>query len=322
MIGIVDIASFFSEKKVYAKHLIADAGLDENEVEYFSNTGIKSIYESDKCQGFDLAKEAALKLMQKNNISGSDIDLVIYIQSRLPQYLMSSGAARLQYEIGATNANALAISDLGCTDMTMAIKLACDFLVANKQAEIVMICYGNRPYTPSRFRFPVTINGDGGIALVIGRTENNQVLDIGIKTEGNYWDLFKVDYKDKKYDDYQEECTSYRKYGFNLAIESKLKLLALNQSILSKNGLALKDIQHYLLQNLSLRSYQFYEDSFDISLSKVCQYNLSKYGHLGPADVMLNYLTGLQKGVFKKGDKVLIMNNSPVASWSNILIQV
>jgi 3-oxoacyl-[acyl-carrier-protein] synthase-3 len=37
---------------------------------------------------------------------------------------------------------------------------------------------------------------------------------------------------------------------------------------------------------------------------------------------MLNYQAGLETGLFQKGEYVLVMNNSPVASWSNILIEV
>jgi 3-oxoacyl-[acyl-carrier-protein] synthase-3 len=322
MAGIRDIASFFIDKKVYARDLIANGSLDEKEIEYYSSVGIETIFDADGYQGYDLAKQAALKLMAKSSIEGKDIDLIIYIQNRLPQYLMSSGTARLQYEIGAINAAGFALSDLGCTDMSMAIRLARDFLIANAQAELILICYGNTPYTPSRFRFPVTINGDGGIALAITRTADNEILDLSIKMQGNYWDLFKVDYRDNLYIDYKEVCGNYRKYGFELALESKIRLLELNEAILSRNGLKKTGIQHFLLQNLSLRSYEFYETAFDIRLSKVCQFNLRKYGHLGPADVILNYLTGLETGVFQKGDNVLVMNNSPVASWSNILIRV
>jgi 3-oxoacyl-[acyl-carrier-protein] synthase-3 len=37
---------------------------------------------------------------------------------------------------------------------------------------------------------------------------------------------------------------------------------------------------------------------------------------------MLNYQAGIDKGLFQRGDKVLIMNNSPVAAWSAVVIEV
>jgi 3-oxoacyl-[acyl-carrier-protein] synthase III len=322
MVGIKAIATSFGNRQIQADDLIAGGTLAPGEEAYFREVGINTIYAAEQFSGYDMAKQATLKLMENTGIAGTEIDLIIYIQSRLPQYLMSSSAARLQFETGAVNAVAFGLSDLGCTDMTMAIKLGRDFLMANKQAETVLISYGNSAYTPSRFRFPVTINGDGGVALLLTRTSDNEVVDINMKVQGNYWDLFQVDFHEKKFTEYQEYCTSLRKYGFELAIESKIQLLKLKQQILMQNGLDKKDVQHFILQNLSLRSYEFYETSFDIKLSEVCRYNLKKYGHLGPADVMLNYQAGLERGLFKKGELVLIMNNSPVASWSNILVKV
>jgi 3-oxoacyl-[acyl-carrier-protein] synthase-3 len=259
--------------------------------------------------------------LQQNDLKGQDIDLLIFIQCRLPEYFMSSLGARLQHDIGASRAMILSLSDLGCTDMSMALKMAKDYLTANPSAEKVLISYGNKPYSPSRYRFPVTIYGDGGIAVLVTRTGKNKIIDVDIKTAGKYWDLFKVDFLDRTFKDYKEECTSLRKYGFELAIESKIRFLEMNTGLLQRNGLSRGDIQHYIMQNISVRAYEFYETAFDVKLSPVCRFNLRKYGHLGPADIMLNYQAGLNKGLINTGDRVLIMNNSPVASWSAILIE-
>lgn len=322
MIGIKDIATFFPGEQVPAKEMPGIKRLPEQELAYFQGVGIDTIHISDEYDGYMLAKSAADLLMEKNNVQGDDIDLIIFIQCRLPEYFMSSSSARLQNEMKAGKALVFSISDLGCTDMTMALKLAKDHLIANQQAENVLICYGNKPYSPSRYRFPVTIYGDGGVALLVSRTEQNQLVDIDIHTDGKYWDLFKVEYKNKIFSEYKEECSSLRKYGFELAIESKIRFLHLNKNLLARNNWNRDEISHFILQNISLRAYEFYETAFDVKLSPVCKYNLRKYGHLGPADIMLNYQAGLEKGLFRPGEKVLIMNNSPVASWSSILIQV
>lgn len=322
MIGIKDIATFFPVSTLSAADLPGGTALSADERAYFSTVGIEQVRVAEQDNGYALGKNAAMQLLEKNNIEGDDIQLIINIQSRLPEYFMSSSSAKLQSELHATNALVLAISDLGCTDMSMALKLAKDFLTANDAAEHVLICYGNKPYSPSRYRFPVTIYGDGGIAVLVGRTERNRIIDVDIRTEGKYWDLFKVEYLGKTFEQYQEVCTNHRRYSFELAIESKMRFAGLNNDILEKNELERADISHYILQNISLRAYEFYETAFGVKLSPVCKHNLQQYGHLGPADVMLNYKAGIESGLFRAGEKVLIMNNSPVASWSTILIEV
>lgn len=322
MIGIKHIASAFPETLLPAGEIPGTEELGEQELEYFKGVGIETVPVCTDMNGYPLAKAAAEKVLQKGNLSGAGLDLIIFIQCRLPEYFMSSSSTRLQHELGAKQSMVLSISDLGCADMSMALKLAKDFLISNLQAENVLICYGNTPYSNSRFRYPVTIYGDAGIAVLVGRTGENRIVDVDIRTDGRYWDLFKVEYRDRKFDGYREECTSLRKYGFELAIESKMRFAAINSDILKKNGLERENIQHYILQNISNRAYEFYETAFGVTLSPVCRYNLRQFGHLGPADIMLNYQTGIEKGLFRRGDNVLIMNNSPVAAWSAVVIEV
>lgn len=50
--------------------------------------------------------------------------------------------------------------------------------------------------------------------------------------------------------------------------------------------------------------------------------NIRSYGHLGPADVLLNLRTGLDTGEFGPGETVLVMNNSPAAAWSSALVRL
>lgn len=322
MIGIKSIASAFPEVLLPADEIPGRELLKEQELEYFNGVGIDTVPVTTDLNGYPLAKAAAEKLLSQSNMNGEELDLVILIQCRLPEYFMSSSSTRLQQDLQAKKALVLSISDLGCADMSMALKLAKDFLVANRQAENVLICYGNTPYSNSRYRFPVTIYGDAGIAVLVGRTEENKIVDVDIRTDGKYWDLFKVEYRDRKFDEFREECTSLRKYGFELAIESKMRFTAINSDILQRNGLSREDIRHYILQNISNRAYEFYETAFNVTLSPVCRYNLRRYGHLGPADIMLNYQAGMDKGLFQRGERVLIMNNSPVAAWSAVIIEV
>jgi 3-oxoacyl-[acyl-carrier-protein] synthase III len=322
MIGIRNISTFFPGEQVDVETLLKDIPLNEQEMQYCNSTGISSVHVAEDYRSFDLALGAARNLLDATGLAPEEIDLIIYIKSRLPEHLISSEASRLQFELNATRATSISISDLGCADMSMALKMASDHLKANPEAENVLIVYGCKPYTPSRVRIPVTIHGDGGLAALVGRTEDNQLIDIELKTDGKYWDLFKVEYQNKLFDDFTEECSDHRLYGFDLAIESRNRYMALNKSLLERNGLQQSDIHHFILQNISARAYVYYETAFDLKFSPVCQYNLGRYGHLGPSDILQNLQTGIDNGLFNKGERVLIMNNSPAAVWSNILVEL
>ncbi|MGO4287987.1 3-oxoacyl-[acyl-carrier-protein] synthase III C-terminal domain-containing protein [Chitinophaga sp. RAB17] len=322
MIGIQSIKTYTPGTPVSIHSLQEKATFDENELSYFSTCGIDTVYDSGNISSYELAKGATEKLLQETGTAAADIDMIIYVQSRMPEHFISSEATRLQHEIKADNALSFAITNLGCADSSMALKLAKDFLVANRKANHVLICYGNKLFSQYRFRNPVTIMGDGGVAALISKTADHKIADISIQTNGKYWDLFKLEYKNKSADQYKEACSDTRKYGFELAIESKNRFKEINDALLKSNQLVKEDIHHFLLQNISSRAYEYYQSAFDIRISPICAINLAQYGHLGAGDIFLNYQTGTESGIFQKGEKVLIMNNSPVAAWSSILIEV
>lgn len=322
MIGIQSIKTYTPGTPISVHNLQEKETLSESELAYFTTCGVDTVYDSGTISSYELAKGACEKLLQETGTEASSIDLIIYLQSRMPEHFISSECTRLQHEIKAPNALSFAISNLGCADSSMALKLAKDFLVANRKAGNVLICYGNKLFSNYRFRNPVTIIGDGGVAALVTKTFDHHITDIQIQTNGHYWDLFKLEYQNRSFDQYREECSDLRKYGFELAIESKNRFKEINDSMLLRNGLALQDINHFMLQNISSRAYDYYQSAFDIRISAICAMNLARYGHLGAGDIFLNYQTGMESGLFQKGEKVLIMNNSPVAAWSSILIEV
>lgn len=322
MICLQAIKPFLSGVSTPITALPEFASIAEQELEYAQTCGIQSIYDSGELSSYDLALGASSALLEENNLEGRDLDFIIYIKSRTPDFLISSEATRLKMDLKADRAQVFSLSDLGCADSTMAIKLAKDLLVANRRAQNVLICYGSKKYASVRFRFPVTFTGDGGVACLIGRGEDHVIKDVQVTSNGSYWDLFKLDYQSKTFESYKEECSDLRRYGFELAIESKNRFKDLNESIFASHDLDWNTIGHYFLQNISSRAFDYYEQAFGIKLSPICQINLGRYGHLGAADILVNYHSAQQQGILQKGEHALIMNNSPVAAWGSILIEI
>ncbi len=322
MIGIEAIATTFVGERLTLESILNTQDFTNEETSFFQTLGINTVHVNDDLESYDLAKLAFDKLMTQTGVDPKRIDLIIYIRSRIPLYLVSSEATRLQYESGAKNALAYAVSDMGCADISMALKQASDYLIANNRSQNVIIAYGCKSTVRSRFRFPVTVNGDGGIAVLITRTNKNCLRDFTFRVNGKYWDLFKIDFRNKFIEDYAETCIDQRKYWFDLALESREIFMQLQQEIFLRNDISPSDVHHYIIQNISERAYEYYETAFDITISPVCRENLEKYGHLGSSDVMLNLYEGITSGKFKKNENVLILNNSPSAAWSCILIAI
>jgi 3-oxoacyl-[acyl-carrier-protein] synthase-3 len=290
-------------------------------VNTYLNLGIEEIRSADHQSAVKLALSAVKKLIDQGE-SISDIDAVLYLQGRTPSHLMSSELAMLIYELRLENIFSTTLSGLGCVDIVSAIILA-NKLIASKQHKKVLICYGSIPVSQQRFRYPVTIIGDAGMALIISdNCKNHNIISAFININGKYWDLFSADYKNVPYHNWHEECKNVDEYSFDLALESKNQFEKLLQKTLQSNKLKLEDISHFVMQNISRGAFRFYEELFSIKFNDVCYVNLAQYGHLGSIDIIVNYISILSKNKPHVGSYILILNNSPIAAWSITLLRV
>lgn len=284
--------------------------------------GIDEVRADDSLSAFDLAAHAAQRALADAGLAADDLGALILIDARAPERLMSSSATRLQALLGARRAVTFSVGGLGCVSLTPALLAARGLLAADPDLEHVLVAHGSKPPTPQRYRHPVTVSGDGGAAVVISRSGRVRVLDIVQETNGDYWDLFHVDYRDRPTGQWREKCGDLPAYSFKLAVETRNRLRALHQRLLERNGLTTADIDCYLSHNLSTGGFRFTEEALDIKISRTCSDNLRRYGHLGPNDVLLNLHTELERGGLQDGQRAVLLSASPAAAWSLLLVEI
>ena len=282
--------------------------------------GIDQVPVAHDLDAVDLAARAAHQALVQAGLSPAELDALIMIEPRAPQALVASEATRLQALLGADRAVSFSVGGLGCTSITPALMVARGLLAADPDLSNILVAHGSKPATRHRYRHPVTVNGDGGQALVVCRDGPVRVLDILVQTSGTYWDLFQVDYRDRPTAQWREECTDLPKYSFQLAVETRERLRALHRWILDRNGLRPADVTHHLSQNLSVSALRFYEESLGTPIADACFENLRRYGHLGPNDVLLNLYTAIGSPQRPDAGSAIVFNVSPAASWSAMLL--
>jgi 3-oxoacyl-[acyl-carrier-protein] synthase-3 len=295
------------------------ATLTDAEQETCLALGIDQVPIQPDMDAVDLGAHAAHQALADAGLSPTDLDALIVIESRAPQAFMTSEPTQLQALLGADHALSFSIGGLGCTSIAPALLVARGLLWGDHNMSNILVVHGSKPATPHRYRHPVTVNGDGGQALVVSREGPVHILDILLKTSGKYGDLFRIDYRDRPCAQWREECTNIPRYSFELAIETRHRLRELHREILDRNGLQPDDVSHYLSQNLSIGAFHFYEESLKVKIADACFDNLRRYGHLGPNDVLLNLYTaiGSEPPDFSPA---ILLNVSPAASWSAILV--
>ncbi|WP_441247475.1 3-oxoacyl-[acyl-carrier-protein] synthase III C-terminal domain-containing protein [Kitasatospora sp. McL0602] len=319
MVGISEIVTILPEKQVGALETAERENLPELDREILERLGIESVRDAEGRSATELATEAARQLVEG---ASRESDAFLLVGGRFPELLTASEATRAQRAAGLRSGLAMGVSELGCVSVSAALMVGRGLLAADPTLPGVVLAHGNRPPGLRRYRRPVTVNGDGAMAMHLSPDGALRIVDITLETNGDYWDLFKVEYLDRPFEEWAEVCSDLRRYSFSLAVESRKRFSRMNEEMLARQGLAMEDVDHFVTQNLSLGAFDFYEQAFDISIARACRSNLRAYGHVGSTDIALNLQAGMVSGEFQAGDLVLVMNNSPVAAWSSMLIEV
>lgn len=320
MIRITGIGTYFPCEKVTLDEIIEMENIPVDQLSHIKGLGIDEIRYCKKNPANEFAIKASNEAIKNAGISPLDIQVVIVLRTKNPEYIMSSEATKVQFEIGAKNAIAFNIDGLGCANINAAMHIVKSYLSNNSSIQNVLVTFGSNPYTNNHYRHPVTIVGNGGFGAVFTR-DNSCVLDVEYQTNGKYWDIFKVETNSVKKSEWKEECTNVTKFNMELVTEGLLRYRKLINVILSRHGLTLSDINHVLMQNLSSATYGLFREYLKLPIADFIGENLKMYGHLGEMDVFLNYKTGIEKGFINNDDWVLILNNSPSACWGVYLIR-
>jgi 3-oxoacyl-[acyl-carrier-protein] synthase III len=321
-VALTSIAPWVPPRSVAVAELAETRKLADVEAQTFRSLGIDTVAEDPATPAADMAAAAGRAALSELGLDPAGLGALLVIQPRVPEFFMASEATRVQAALGATKAMTFSVADLGCVSSSAALVTGRALLAADDGLSEVLVVHASKSPTPRRYRHPVTINGEGAIAFVLARDGRPEMIDISLETDGSYWDLFRVAYRDVPYSQWYEHCASPKDYSFKLAIESRNRFTRMNEAILARNGQRMDDVDHFVMQNLSLGAFQFYEEFFGITIAKACKTNLQRYGHLGSMDVILNIHTAMETGEFSPGDLVLVMNNSPVAAWSTMLVRI
>lgn len=318
-IGIGAIHCLLPDTKVAVEDLPEFGMLDPDTAEFARNSGIRTVGVFDESQQAPLAARACQELFAAHP---GEPDTLLLVGPRAPDVLLGSDACRVQSEAKLTSAFAFTVDGLGCTGSSAAWALARDLLVADPSREQVVITHASRPTGVDRIRFPVTVVGDAAYAMTMVRGGRPVLRAHRQLTDGDFHDLFRVDYKDAHWYEWREVCQDPSRYRFGLATLSSRKLGALVEQVLADAGVDRDRVKTTLMQNVTSAAYDFYATLLGLDIHPVCGQHLAEYGHLGAMDVVLNLDALLASGEVAAGDLVLVLNNSPVAAWAVTLWEV
>lgn len=310
---IQGIGSYAPETVLTNDELIAKYGLDSNDEWIVSHTGIKSRHQAAPGQtSSDLAVRAAQNLLSRYpSISKEDIDVVIVATVTGDYSGFPSTACLVQNAMGLK----AAAFDIGaaCSGFVYGLSLAKGLLMSNPSYKKILVIGSEvlSSVTNWQDRGTAPLFGDGAGAAVIGREEGESPRGIQqfiLGADGSGGPSLCVNYGGSMHPASTPATEGISPFiqmdgraVYNFAVDIMNDLIA---RLRNENGLQNDDVAWIVAHQANIRILQAAAKRNGISFDKVFV-NLDSYGNTSAASIGLALSEMDEKGLLKRGDKLL-----------------
>lgn len=325
-VGISGWGTYVPDNFISSAELAQKTGLPEAVIEEKLGIKRKAVAKAeDHCSV--MAVKAAKKALKVAQIDASDLDLIIYTGDEYKDYPIWTAGIKVKEELKAVNAFSFDVS-LRCGTKILALKLAKDILNSDKDIKRVLLTGGYRngdliDYQNPRVRFMYNL-GAGASAVILEKDyHRNQLLEFAFVDDGSLSETVAVKAGGTKV---PLSCEQLLAKGHYLdVLDSELMQDRLAQvsmdnffkvidTALSKSGLKRCDIDYLALLHMKRSAHNFILNS--LNLNNQQSIYLENYGHLGQNDQILSIELGLEQGLIKEQDNVLLVSAGVGYAWN------
>lgn len=320
-IKIISIGSYVPENVVTNDDL--SKIVETNDEWISSRTGIKKRRISTGDNTSDLGAKAAINALRKANLTALDIDVLI-VATISPDALMPSTACIVQDKIGAKNAVAFDIV-AACSGFVFAINTAANYLKCGDGKRALVI--GSEVLSKTlnwEDRSTCVLFGDGAGAIIIEATEEeNSILATCIGSDGSQGECLTSEYvaMNNPFIKEKQETENYIKMNgrdvFRFAVTIIPKCV---EEVLSKAKLSIDEVKYIVPHQANVRIVESAAKKLKVDIDKF-YVNLDDYGNTSSASIPIALDEMDEKGLLKKGDKIIIVGFGGGVTWGAMLIQ-
>lgn len=266
-----------------------------------SRTGILNRYFAEDEKTSDLSLRAVRAL----DPSDSEIRLVLHA-SFSPDLIVPCIAAKIQKETGLSEDCFCADVNMGCTGFVGALMMAERYL---KEGERGIVIGSEKISDHLNFedRTTAVLFGDGAGAVLVEKTSSGKFA-MKMKTYGNDEDLYMPR---------GEKVFMQGKNVYRFAVD---KVPALIREVLDDAGVSTEEVDHVICHQANVRILEQIEKRTGIAKEKF-HVNLDRFGNTSAASVPLLWHELAEKGVLKRGEKLLVTAFGAGLSVGTILME-
>lgn len=271
-----------------------------------------------------LGIEAAKKVLKKANLTGEDIDVIIF-SSQFPEYTCPSQATIIHGAInGKLNAMVMDLN-VNCVGMVVALDTASRHLATNPKFKRALIVGADHMSIHCREVDELTypLFGDAGCAVIIEKCEEEEesgVLDIIYKTDGSEWGQVKYPCcgSSKTYKSHENDAKlDWIPFDGEFINEHGMESI---RKLLKRNKLKVNDISMYCLSQYATGITRGIANGLGVPDEKAL-YVGDRYGYTGTSSPFLALHEAIKNGKVKKGDYLVLWSVGIFWTTAAILIK-
>ena len=284
--------------------------VDTNDEWIVRRTGIKERrISADDEYTTDMAAKAAQAALKNAGMNAEEIDLIM-LATVTPDYFTPSCACVVQHKIGAVNAAAFDYNT-ACSGFVSGLMIAKQFIENGAYKNILIVAADVlSKATDYKDRATCILFGDAAGAAVLSASDEPGIIEVEMGADGSGGDtLTMLAYRNDEEE--IEKRVSGRKETIWMAGQSIMKFAVKamadsSQRVLDKAGLDWSDISLVVPHQANYRIVDSAVKRMGISKDKI-YYTLHKYGNTSASCIPVALCEAAEKGIVKKGDKIVLV---------------
>lgn len=281
-------------------------------------TGIKErrIAADDEASS-DLGTKAAIKAIQRANLSPKDIDAIVVATLSPDYFTMPSTACKIAANLGLKNITAFDIS-AACSGFIYLLEVS-KALVESGTKKNVLIVGAEKTSSIMDYtdRSICILFGDGAGAGVVSLDTQNPILDVHTASNGGFGELLMTERSAKP--SVGEPLVMKMKGNevFKIAVNTLCDDVV---ELLKKNNISSDQIDLFIPHQANLRIIKAVQEKLNLSDQK-CVITVQKFGNTSAASIPMAMNEAYEQGRLKKGSLILLDAFGGGFTWGSALLK-
>lgn len=320
-ISVVGFGHYCPENIVSNK--VLEKIVDTTDEWIIKRTGIKERRISTGEGTVELAYKASLSALENSNCNKDDIDLIV-VATTSPDRVMPSTACSVQGLLGCKNAAAFDIS-AACSGFVYSLIVAASLIKGtDKKRALVIGSEVLSRIVDWNDRSTCVLFGDGAGAAVIEISEENRILSTCFSADGTLGEKSLVAGELELNSPFISETKIENKYITMKGVEVfKFAVSILPEivnELLKKANEDIANIKYIVPHQANLRIID--EAARRLKIDKEKFYvNVNQYGNTSGASIPIALSEMYEKGLLKRGDKIILAAFGGGLTWAGTLIK-